>query len=219
MSAIQFNAISKEKSTNLIVDISATNWQTVLDKIDAVGPHVVAVMLHIDTVNFNDRTAFNNFVANLLELKEKHNILVIEDRKYADKPAIVSAQLDRFDVYMWADVVTAHGICGAEPIRAISARHLHVLLIHTMCIPGNIVAKNLAYQDLVFNMGDHLSEQGLLITGFISQEMVRVSFDANGKTKSHLTFAYYAGEPPKADYCIYEMRANDITIGDVLKRS
>ncbi len=209
MSAVQFNEFAKANKTRLIVSLVIENWQTLLDKIDMVGPYVVAVMLHIDTIGFNDRAAFNNFIQELLVLKEKHNILIIEDRKYADKPAVVSVQIDRYNVYTWADVVTAHGVCGAEPIKTIMARSLHVLLVHTMAIPGNIVAKNLAYQDLVFNMGDYLAEHNTGFTGFVSQERVRTAFDAKGQTKTHLTFAYVSNEKPNADFFIYDASSTD----------
>jgi len=168
--------IANKKSTNLIVALDIIDPGQFFQKLELIGPHIAAVKLHIDLMQIGK---LDDFIEKLLLLKRKHNFLIIEDRKYADIPTISLMQMAKYKVQLWADMVTVHGIVGAELVKAICNTGIGVILIHQMSVAGNIISKNSAYQDMVFNMGDHLSSSGLDICGFVSQERVR----------NHLTFS------------------------------
>lgn len=110
-------SIMATKQTNLCVALDLTKSSDILDILEQVGPHICVLKLHCDIIeDFND-----NLVENILKLSERHNFLIMEDRKFADIGNTVKLQLTAglHKIGSWADLITVHGISGPGVIDSI----------------------------------------------------------------------------------------------------
>lgn len=109
----KLRAIFKNKKTNLAVAADLTKSQEILDLADKIGPEICLLKLHYDII-----TDFNQeFIKKLIFLKEKHNFLLFEDRKFADIGHTV--QLQYKPIVDWADLVNCHILPGPGIIEAL----------------------------------------------------------------------------------------------------
>ncbi|QKF93968.1 orotidine 5'-phosphate decarboxylase [Fadolivirus algeromassiliense] len=152
--------IIKLKQTNLIASLDITDEYTLLTKLGLIGDHICAVKIHYDILD----SISPSFVTHLNLLKQKHNFLVIEDRKFADIPFISIQQL-KF-IKLFADMVTVHGVCGEKLIEEIDKTNIGILLIHQLSIENNLIDN--MYSNKVKDMSNKFNN----IVGFISQEKV-----------------------------------------------
>jgi uridine monophosphate synthetase len=161
--------ISRAKQSNLIVALDIPNPNDLLAMLRKICDQICAVKLHIDIVDFSVTDITEKaFIRALLELKYAHNFMIIEDRKYADIPAISIAQMDRYHVREWADMVTVHGICGPELVNAIQHTGVGVILIRELSVAGNIIDSN--YSDRVVNIGVSAGKP----IGYVSQSRPQI---------------------------------------------
>lgn len=72
------NMISKR--SNLIWSADIGNGKMLLDVLEIVAPHIIAVKLHFDTLNEGDLFDFQK----LKSICKQHNLLIINDRKYRE---------------------------------------------------------------------------------------------------------------------------------------
>jgi len=80
----------KEKGSNIIFSPDITNVEELIYKLDLVGPYILGVKLHTDIF---PPEHVHGLITHVLRLKEKHNLLVIEDRKFSDIGSIAQKQL------------------------------------------------------------------------------------------------------------------------------
>lgn len=151
-----------QKKTALIVACDLNYAKDVLSLIDRIGPHVLGVKLHINILcDFTPE-----FIHELLELKQRHGLFIIEDGKYADIGAIVAQQLSGlYKVGEWADIITAHAITGDGLAFAVEKDFpkLGILLISELSSTNNLITEE--YTKRVVRMAqDHAN-----VIGFISQ--------------------------------------------------
>lgn len=106
-----------EKESNLAVSADLINAEELLTLVDAVGPEVCLVKTHIDIVEGFDAS----FIDALLELKEKHNFLIFEDRKFADIGNTVKMQYSAgvHKIADWSDITNAHPVPGPGVIEGL----------------------------------------------------------------------------------------------------
>ncbi|XP_054007742.1 uridine 5'-monophosphate synthase [Hylaeus anthracinus] len=103
---------AKESTLCLAADLTKSN--DILELADLVGPHIIVLKTHIDIIeDFN-----NDFIKHLKELANKHNFLLMEDRKFADIGNTVSLQYQKgiYKIAEWADIVTVHAVVGQSII-------------------------------------------------------------------------------------------------------
>lgn len=105
------------KESNLCVAADLTKVNEILDLASLVGPHICILKTHVDIITDFDE----NFVKSLKSLAEKHNFLILEDRKFADIGNTVALQYSEgiYKIGQWADLVTVHSLPGASILKAI----------------------------------------------------------------------------------------------------
>lgn len=107
------------KKTNLCLAADATNSTDILNAADAAGPYICILKTHVDIIdNFS-----KDFVRLLQALTEKHNFLIMEDRKFADIGNTVSLQYKSgiFQIADWADLITVHSLPGPSVLQGLKA--------------------------------------------------------------------------------------------------
>lgn len=175
----QLLELSQRKQTKLIVSVDCEN---ALQVMDIVGPHVCAIKLHRDLFE-------HLHIETLIELKLKHQFLIIEDRKFADIPYIALKQLQFVKKY--ADMVTVHGMVGSTLCEALG-KEMPILIVHKMTVDGHLMDD--IYQMRVSDFKCHN------LVGFISPN----------KVKNHLTISTGINLDVNKDQCgqIYKPKSD-----------
>lgn len=101
---------STVSSSKLCIAIDLTTKAEIRSVIEAVGPHVGLIKLHCDIIEDFDAS----FVDYLLDAKQRHRLLIWEDRKFGDIGATVDKQLHGglYRIAEWADIVSCHAVGG-----------------------------------------------------------------------------------------------------------
>lgn len=111
--------IMSTKKTNLCLAADATKTVDILNAADVAGPYICVLKTHIDIIDdFN-----NDFVKSLQALADKHNFLIMEDRKFADIGNTVSLQYSSgpFRISDWAHLVTVHSLTGPSILQGLKS--------------------------------------------------------------------------------------------------
>ncbi len=144
-----------KKQTLVILAADLRTMGELSDLIEEVGPHIAALKTHVDLVD--DWTASG--WAALCELAKQHDLLMFEDRKFADIGQISRGQMAGvYDIRSWANVVTAHGISGPDIVDGLCAgwndvaREGGVLLLAQMSSRGNLLELE-GYTDAMVQAG------------------------------------------------------------------
>lgn len=106
-----------EKESNLAVSADLTDPNKLIDLITSVGDDICVLKTHIDIVtNFS-----SDLIDALIDLKEKHQFLIFEDRKFADIGHTVQLQYSQgiYKIVDWADIVNAHIVPGPGIIEGL----------------------------------------------------------------------------------------------------
>ncbi|REC76064.1 orotidine 5'-phosphate decarboxylase [Chryseobacterium elymi] len=103
------------KKSNLIASADVTKTQELLDLAEKVGPHIIALKTHIDIISDFE---YEKTIVPLKALAEKHQFLLMEDRKFADIGNTQELQFTSgvFKITDWADFVTSQVIGGFESL-------------------------------------------------------------------------------------------------------
>jgi len=154
------------KKSNLIASIDFTEPDQIIKLIETIGNYVCGIKLHLDMIDFT-RCDGEKFMRNMLALKTKHNIFVIEDRKYADIPMITGLQVDQLPYFI--DIVTVHGITGELIIEELNRHNIGILLIHKLSSQDNLI--DTLYSKKIESILDKYYDTSNII-GVISQEKI-----------------------------------------------
>ena len=152
----ELEEIIKRKKSRICVAINADNIQELLRIIEMVGPHVCIIKIHIDMVHDYVDVQYES-IEKLNALKEKHDFLIWEDRKFADSPEIVYKQIDSsaFRLRSWADIVSVHLTMGPEILDACCG----IMIVGVIEMEGmNGSIKNFTVKDDDMSMMDHCTE-------------------------------------------------------------
>jgi len=151
----QYMDVVCKKQTLVILAADLRTMGELSELIEEVGPHIAALKTHVDLVD--DWTASD--WAALCELAKQHDLLIFEDRKFADIGPISRGQMAGvYDIRSWANVVTAHGISGPDIVDGLCAgwndvsREGGVLLLAQMSSRGNLLGLE-GYTDAMVQAG------------------------------------------------------------------
>ena len=153
------------KKTNLAFSVDITNASEVLRLADLVGPHICVLKTHVDIIS--DFSV--SFTKSLVELSNKHNFIIFEDRKFADIGSTVVKQYAEgiYHIKDWAEITNAHAVPGDGVIKGLknAAGNLPraCLLIAQMSAKGNLTDEK--YTKSVVKMA---VENDDFVIGFIS---------------------------------------------------
>lgn len=180
---ILFDIINNKKS-NLILSLDVDNIELFFNILYNVADYICAVKIHLDILSRNIN--FDEFVEKINYIKKEKNLLVIEDRKFADIPYIATKQLININKY--ADIVTIHGICGEYIVKEFDNIGIKMLLIESMSIKGCLI------DNLYANRVIDIAKKYKSVVGFISQHYIEgflivtpgINFETGSDNKGQL---------------------------------
>lgn len=184
--------IAIEKKSNLIVSADVTSTQELLDLVEKVGPHIVALKTHIDIISDFDH---DKTILPLKDLAAKYNFLLMEDRKFADIGNTQELQFTHgiYKISHWADFVTAQVIAGYDSLDCF--RNVGVLAILGMSSHGTLTDANYREEAIKIALS-HPNVFGGVAQNKISNELllftpgINLSDSGDGKGQQYNTPEY-----------------------------
>lgn len=166
--------IMEMKKTNLCIAADLTKAEDILNLVEQTGPYICLLKTHVDIIE--DFSV--NFVNSLKSLAEKHNFLIMEDRKFADIGNTVSLQYAKgsYLISSWADLVTAHSLPGAGILKGLrsalngnGSKTRGVFLLSEMSSEGNLITPEYSAKTLEMAADNNFSD---FVSGIVSQSSI-----------------------------------------------
>lgn len=157
--------IMLDKKTNLSAALDLTSGKKLLELLDQIGPEICVAKMHIDILeDFSE-----DFLKQLIALKEKHNFLIFEDRKFADIGNTVQMQYSKgiYHIADWSDITNAHTVPGPgiiEGLAKIGMPQGRGLLLLAEMTPKGTLAKGEYTQESLKMAQEHAD----FVIGFIT---------------------------------------------------
>jgi orotidine 5'-phosphate decarboxylase subfamily 1 len=140
--ARRYMEVASRKQSLVVLAADLRTMGDLKSMINLVGPHIAALKTHVDLVDDWDAEEWGE----LCHHAKKHDLLIFEDRKFADIGKISRGQMaGAYDIRSWSDIVTAHGISGPDIVDGLCAgwsdvdREGGVLLLAQMSSRGNLL--------------------------------------------------------------------------------
>lgn len=155
------------KKTNLCLAADLTKADDILNLAESVGPYICLLKTHVDIIeDFSE-----SFIKSLQASAQKHNFLILEDRKFADIGNTVSLQYSKgvYGISRWADLVTAHSLPGNGILKGLKdvvgdSPARGVFLLAEMSSDGNLISAE--YKDKTIKM---IEGDGDFVAGVVAQ--------------------------------------------------
>ena len=109
------------KRSNLCVALDVQDKNTFLHILDLVAPFVCMIKTHIDIIKEVD----SEFIRTLVEMSNKHDFFIFEDRKFCDIGSTVWRQYEgTLNIVEWSNLVSAQIISGDGVVRGLKHQGL-----------------------------------------------------------------------------------------------
>jgi orotidine 5'-phosphate decarboxylase subfamily 1 len=162
--AKRYMTVACEKQSLVCLAADRNTMSGLFELLEQVGPYIAALKTHVDLIDDWSAKEWSKFCA----AAEQNNLLIFEDRKFADIGKISRSQMAGiYDIRSWSNIVTAHLISGPDIVDGLQAgwsdvgRDGGVLLLAQMSSRGNLLTEN--YCNSVVAKG--VASEGVL--GFI----------------------------------------------------
>jgi len=146
--------VAWEKQSLVCLAADRSTMSGLFELLEQVGPHIAALKTHVDLIDDWSAEGWAKFCATA----EEYNLLIFEDRKFADIGKISRSQMAGiYDIRSWSNIVTAHLISGPDIVDGLQAawhdvgRDGGVLLLAQMSSRGNLLTTD--YRDSVVAKG------------------------------------------------------------------
>ena len=131
------NAFSKQlfelmarKKSNLCLSADITDADELIRVIDQVGSEICLLKTHMDIVQLKKSSedlhasqfpSYESLIQRIVELSEKHDFLIFEDRKFADIGNTVQHQYENgpFSIVQWSHLTNTHLVSGLSSVKAL----------------------------------------------------------------------------------------------------
>lgn len=159
--------IMHTKKTNLCLAADLNKSEEILNLAESLGPFICLLKTHVDIVeDFSE-----NFVKSLKGLAEKHNFLIMEDRKFADIGNTVSLQYSKgiYRISSWADLVTAHSLPGDGILKGLKQvigddKNRGVFMLAEMSSDGHLMTADYSKKTM-----EMISNYSSIVAGIVAQ--------------------------------------------------
>ena len=162
--AKRYMEVATQKESLVCLAADRSNMAGLFELIHEVGPYIAVLKTHVDLVDDWSPDAWAEFC----DVAGDYNLLIFEDRKFADIGKISKSQMSGiYDIRTWSDIVTAHLISGPDVVDGIQSawsdanKQGGVLLLAQMSSRGNLLNED--YTQSVVELGRQ--HEGVL--GFI----------------------------------------------------
>ncbi len=151
------------KKSNLVLSLDVDDSETFFNILDQAGPEIFMVKTHADII----KDYSPNFISRLQTLAAKHDVLIFEDRKFADIGSTVRKQFRSgvHNIAQWAEYVTVHMIAGEAILDGLFG-DLDVprssFLLARMSARGNLISET--YTRQVLDIGKRRKD---VVSGYI----------------------------------------------------
>lgn len=138
--ARHYMSVAAEKQSLVCLAADLPTIESLAALVNEVGPYIAALKTHVDLIEDWNMAGWKEFCS----LAKQHNLLIFEDRKFADIGKISQQQMaGLYDIRSWSDLVTAHFISGPDIVDGLQngwsdvGRQGGVLLLAQMSSRGN----------------------------------------------------------------------------------
>ena len=136
------NPLLKRLNRRIIWAADCASMDEMLEKLDTYGPHIGILKTHMDTfADFNE-----DKLVRFIALKKKYDLLVWEDRKFADIGMVMDRQINnsvlKYD--KWVDVFSLHAITGRESLETVFNRNpdFKWIIVGQLSSQDNLIDEN-----------------------------------------------------------------------------
>ena len=143
--ARRYMEVATEKQSLVCLAADRRTMKGLFQLVREVGPYISALKTHVDLIDDWSREVWLEFC----EVAKQHNLLIFEDRKFADIGKISQSQMGGiYDIRSWSDIVTAHLISGPDIVEGLQSawkgvgREGGVLLLAQMSSRGNLLSED-----------------------------------------------------------------------------
>lgn len=179
------------------------SMEGMLEKLEEYGPKIGILKTHMDTFSdFDERK-----LERLIEMKQRFNTMIWEDRKFADIGSVMDKQIkcSAYGYDRWVDIFSLHAITGRESLEHVFQNNpaYKWIIIGQLSSKGNLI--DAGYTDAVKAIyRSNESVVGLVCQDNLGPEFIRLVPGISGERKDDTMGQLYSSplDKPHADFLV-----------------